>query len=613
MKIVLLLTLFIELLFAKSIFWEKNNFIENKYYIQVESNQTDEQINILIDNKYKDFNSLITILKNNPYDLLEDSSFTTDEKNSLKLMQRIKINKQYKYNLAVIRDQLKVENIKLKQNIYIYFVTLANSWVSFEKDDLTKLNQEYLNVLAKIDYLKYFNQYQKIENIDGKIENNIKNVFQEFNQHYLFFNEILGFIDENHTLFQYKSLTDFLKIGVLLDSINSLDISKKLNPTLRFIYLDIGRIILSLSVIIFFILLSYVLYKKIYNHLKEKIFLHDDDIDEVLIENLDKIRKPIAFLIIFIGFKISLEILLYPNSIDALALNIFYIIVILNSIYLAFIFIDNTIFLYLTNENNDKIRKELVSLIIAILKIVIFLIGLLLILVRFGIDISGILASLGIGGLAVALAAQSTLSNFFGLIKMIVDKSFSIGDWIQTDTVEGSVVKIGFISTKIRTFDNALITIPNSNLANSSIKNWNKRKIGRRIKLHIGVTYDATQENLQNAIEQIKEMLHTHPEIITSQKVDYKEINRFYRKEQKLISIDDKYGIKTNLLVYLDRFNDSSIDILIYTFTKTVAWDKWLEVKEDVLLKIWTILENNNLEFAFPSQTLYLEHENSKV
>jgi len=609
MKIVLLLMLLVNIVFAKSIFWEKDRFIENSYYTQIDSNQTDEQINLLIDNKYKDFNVLLTILRNKPYDLLEDNSFNVDEKYGLKLIQRIKINKQYGYDLAVIRDKLEVENIKLKQNIYIYFVTLANSWVNFKKGDLTKLNKEYINILAKIDYAKYFDQFQNVKNIDGKIENNIKKAFEEFNKHYLFFNEILGFIDENQKIFQHRSLKKFFQIGFLLDTINSLEISREFNPTLRFIYLDTGKIVLFFSVILFFILLSYVLYKKIYNILKAKIFLNNDEIDEILVENLDKIRKPIAFLVIFIGFKLSLEILLYPNSINPLPLNIFYIIVILNSIYLAFIFIDNTIFLYLTNKNNDNIRKELVSLIIAVLKIVIFLIGLLLILVRFGIDISGILASLGIGGLAVALAAQSTLSNFFGLIKMIADKSFSIGDWIETDKINGNVVKIGFISTKIRTFDNALITVPNSDLANSAIKNWNKRKMGRRIKLHVGVTYSSKQEDIKNAIEEIKEMLHNHPEIITSKKVDYKQINKFYRKEQKLISIDDKYGIKTNLLVYLDSFNDSSIDILIYTFTKTVMWDRWLEIKEDVLLKIWTILENNNLEFAFPSQTVYLEQE----
>jgi MscS family membrane protein len=234
-------------------------------------------------------------------------------------------------------------------------------------------------------------------------------------------------------------------------------------------------------------------------------------------------------------------------------------------------------------------------------------ISFLLILIKFGVDIRGVLASLGIGGLAVALAAQNTLSNFFGLIKMIADKSFSIGDWIQTKDLEGTVVQIGFISTKIRTFDNALITVPNSTLANSSIKNWNKRKIGRRIKLNLTLTYNSKKENLQKAIDDIKAMLQNHPHIITSEKVNYQEINQFYKQEQKLTSIDDKYGIKTTLLVYLDKFNDSSIDILVYTFTKTTSWDKWLEVKEDILFKIWQIIEQNNLEFAFPSSSIYIE------
>ena len=223
------------------------------------------------------------------------------------------------------------------------------------------------------------------------------------------------------------------------------------------------------------------------------------------------------------------------------------------------------------------------------------------------INISGVIASLGIGGLAVALAAKDTLSNFFGLIKIIFDESFSQGDWIKTSDVEGTVVEIGFISTKIRTFDNAMITVPNEKLANTALKNWSRRTVGRRIKLYVGVTYNSNQQDIQNAINEITTMLIEHKDISTPEKIDKKLFKRHYQKSNKFVSLDNKLGIKSTLLVYLDRFSDSSIDILIYCFSKTTNWQEWLEVKQDVLYKIWTILEANNLEFAFPSQSIYIE------
>ena len=607
LKIYLLVLLVSSSLFAQSNFWTKVTSIEKSYY-SLDTNKTDENsINSLIDKKYNDFQNLIEILKNKPYDLTEKNSFTIDEQEKTKLLQKIKINKQYGYNVAVTRDTLRLKNLEVKQKMYLYFVTLSNSWVNYSSDDLEKLNQEYIDYLSRLEYDKYLKKYDKVKSIDAKIENEIKKSFEDFNVNYMFFNDVLGYINLNKTIFSYESLSNFLKIGTLITEINSDDSFSYLNTKLRFIHLDMGRIILFLSVIITFSFLAYIIYRKIYDFFKLKIYKKADDIDDILMNNLNKIRKPVSFLVILIGLKLSLEILVYPNSIQPLVLNFFYIIIVLNFIYLSYVFIDNMTLVYLTNKNDDNIRKELVALIVSVSKIVIFLIGLLLVLVNFDVNISGILASLGIGGLAVALAAQSTLSNFFGLIKMIADKSFSIGDWIQTTDVEGTVVQIGFISTKIRTFDNALITVPNSTLANSSIKNWNKRKIGRRIKMHIGVTYKSNKQDLQNAITQIKDMLQNHQDIITSSKIDYKQINKFYKQEQKLTSVDDKYGIKSTLLVYLDKFNESSIDILIYTFTKTTSWDQWLEIKEDVLFKIWNILEKNNLEFAFPSQSIYIE------
>jgi len=279
----------------------------------------------------------------------------------------------------------------------------------------------------------------------------------------------------------------------------------------------------------------------------------------------------------------------------------------------AYIFmqiIENIFFIYFhsSNKKNITLRTELINLILSVSKFIIFLIAILIIFVKMGINISGVIASLGIGGLAIALAAKDTLSNFFGLIKIIFDESFSQGDWISTSDVEGTVIEIGFISTKIRTFDNSMITVPNEKLANTSIKNWSRRRVGRRIKLYIGVTYNSNAKDIQNTIDDIAQMLVEHDGISTPEKIDEKNIRKQFVKSGKFVSLDNKLGIKSTLMVYLDRFSDSSIDILVYSFSKTTDWEEWMRVKQDVLYKIWSILEKNNLEFAFPSQSIYLEN-----
>ena len=105
-------------------------------------------------------------------------------------------------------------------------------------------------------------------------------------------------------------------------------------------------------------------------------------------------------------------------------------------------------------------------------------------------------------------------------------------------------------------------------------------------------------------------MLKKHPDIITSDKIDRRTIRRHYKEAGKFLSLEDKLGIKTTLLVYLDSFSASSIDFMIYTFSKSVKWEDWLRTKQDIMYKIMDILEQHDLEFAFPSQTLYFDEEN---
>ncbi|MBA1420228.1 MAG: mechanosensitive ion channel family protein, partial [Epsilonproteobacteria bacterium] len=240
-----------------------------------------------------------------------------------------------------------------------------------------------------------------------------------------------------------------------------------------------------------------------------------------------------------------------------------------------------------------------------IINFLIIIFGLLLVLYLAGVNLTAVLSGLGIGGFAVALAARESLANFFGTVSILMSDMFSQGDWIVVDGKEGTVVEIGLRVTTLRTFDNAMISIPNGVLANGDVKNWSRRVIGRRIKMKLAVKYDSKASDLSTAIEAIREMLKEHKGIATENTSYSARLN----KSAKLVSREDSLGVKRTLLVYLDEFSESSINILVYCFSKTTDWNEWLKVKEDVMYKIMDILEENHLEFAFPSLSIYQEDE----
>ena len=231
-----------------------------------------------------------------------------------------------------------------------------------------------------------------------------------------------------------------------------------------------------------------------------------------------------------------------------------------------------------TSRFNPDLSKEMGNFIVTILKIFIGGVGLAAILTVWGINVTALIASLGLGGLAFALAAKDTASNLFGSFALLADKSIRIGEWVKVGGVEGVVEDVGMRTTKIRSFQKTLITVPNQLVANQPIENFSRRG-ARRIKMHIGLTYGTTSEQIVAIKNEIETMLKNHEGI----------------------------SQKDSLLVYFDAFGASSLDIFIYTFTATANWAKYLEIKEDVHLKIMQIVERNGSSFAFPSQSIYVE------
>ncbi len=625
-----LLLLFCTLtLFATRSFWQMLIDVEQKFFSDAvirtlisDTNTTaipdENSTSALLEARLHAYEGLILKLKNEPFSLEQKHNPYFDPKTSEKeintLLLKIDANRKYGYLQAVKRDKLKLQSIRLRERIYRFFHYLADNWTALDQKSLTDYLQKEKTALSKsVNIQETIALYEEVASQKGSVASEIRQNFFRLARDYYFFDSFLDYATVNAKLLTYRSIAAELKIDTLIDYINKQPAAAQTNIYLRYFKLDSGRLILFIVVIFLFWLLNYLIYKRLYLYFRSKILEHEDETDDMLIDNLNRIRKPISLLINGIGLKLALEVVRYPSPLSTrteLFFTIFYTAVIA---YILMQLVENIFFMLFykqRSKENLQLRTELINLLLSITKVVIFLAALLFILMKMDVNITGLLASLGIGGLAVALAAQTTLSNFFGLLKIIFDESFSQGDWIETKDIEGTVVEIGFISTKIRTFDNALITVPNSELANTPLKNWNRRTVGRRIKMHIGVTYGARKEALQEAIEEIRQMLEEHPGIVTRDKVDYRSIKRRYRESGKLLAIEDKLGIKTTLLVFLDRFSASSIDILIYTFASTTDWQEWLEVKQDVMFRLMEILQRHGLEFAFPSQTLYFNEAN---
>ena len=291
------------------------------------------------------------------------------------------------------------------------------------------------------------------------------------------------------------------------------------------------------------------------------------------------IEPPFRLVIILFGIYGMLSLLNVSSQVDAFSDHFFHSMGAF-SIFWALYRIVN-IFCDFVSEYEgkiaDRLSADLAKFLTKGVKLILLVMGFIVIVQEWGYDFTGFLASLGLGGLAFALAAKDTAANLFGSLVIFSDKPFDVGDWIQSPSVEGTVESIGIRSTRVRTFAKALVAVPNATLANSPITNWSRMTM-RRIKMTIGLTYDTNSTQMQNILTQIRTMLQADPEI------------------------ND-----TTILVNFTDFQDSSLGIFCYFFTNTTNWQEYLIVRERINLSIMKIVEDNKARFAFPSQSLYIE------
>lgn len=238
-------------------------------------------------------------------------------------------------------------------------------------------------------------------------------------------------------------------------------------------------------------------------------------------------------------------------------------------------------FLHRAKTTPSPLDNMVVPLIGTSLQVIVWLTAGLMIAETVDFPLTSLLAGLGIGGLAIAMAAKETLANFFGSLTIIADRPFAIGDWIKVNTHEGIVEGMGFRSTKIRTFYNSLIYIPNAMLLTASVDNLGKRP-SRRFTTHLELTYQTPPARLRQFCEGVKTIIRRHP---TTQKEGFH--------------------------VYTHQLGKNSIDILVYCFFTVSTWEDELTARESLLHDILTLAETTGISFAYPTQHLYLENVTS--
>ena len=290
---------------------------------------------------------------------------------------------------------------------------------------------------------------------------------------------------------------------------------------------------------------------------------------------IDMIEEPIVFAITLIGIFIGMERLSFPHGFESFLDKVYQILIAINVTWLIARTVDSLIKEYITplvNKSEGDLDDQLLPIIRKGLRLTIWILGIIVALNNVGYDVGALIAGLGIGGLAFALAAKDSISNFFGGITVFIDKPFVLGDRIKIDGFDGTVTEIGIRSTRLKTLEGRIITIPNLKFTDSYIENVTLEP-ARKVVLNLGLTYDTTPENLELGMGILREINANH----TSTEIE--------------------------ALVSFNAFGDFALGIFFAYYIK--AGENILTAQSEINIAILSRFNEKNLEFAFPTQTLY--------
>ena len=325
---------------------------------------------------------------------------------------------------------------------------------------------------------------------------------------------------------------------------------------------------------------------KYLSHIMYRVLNRDKSID---IKTFDELLiKPIGFFVLLMLIYLGSLNIAFPQelnfetknfNISLILAKTFSIIVLFAVSKIALRFVDyfGIVFLNRANDTESKMDDQLIPFVIELGKIAVYIVLFFVILSKiFDVDVTALAAGVGIGGIAIAMASKESLENLLGSFTIFFDKPFLVGDLVSTGSITGTVEKVGFRSTRIRTFDKSIVTVPNKNMISAELDNLGKRKV-RRARFYIGLTYDTTIDQMKKVVKEIEILINEHPRTDQEGRVKFQE------------------------------FGASSLDIMVLYYVNSTKWDDFIDVKEDINFKIMEIVKNNDCEFAFPSTTVYLQ------
>ena len=339
------------------------------------------------------------------------------------------------------------------------------------------------------------------------------------------------------------------------------------------------------------VLLGFIFKKLISKYLSHLLFkIVGTKGTEVGIDKFDALlTKPIGFFIMLSIIYLGSSHIEYPSiwnlaPENEIGLRMFinrgFSLIYIYSIFWIFLKVIDFIGLMMNKRaeaTENKMDDQLIPFIIEIAKIITYIFALVIVMGNvFEVDITALAAGLGIGGIALAMASKESLENLLGSFTIFFDQPFTVGDTVTVGTVTGTVEKVGFRSTRIRTFDKSLVTVPNKKMIDAELDNLGMRPV-RRVKFNIGLTYETAPEQIKAIVTDIQAMINQHPKTNQEGKVRFQE------------------------------FGSSSLDILVMYFVDSPKWNDLIDVKEDVNYKIMEIVKKHNSDFAFPSTTVYLQ------
>lgn len=340
--------------------------------------------------------------------------------------------------------------------------------------------------------------------------------------------------------------------------------------------IDLGDVAVAVGILFGFLIFRQIFSRYVMHRIEALTAKTDNKLDDTLAAAL---ADPIRMVPVVMGVFFATEYLALTGTLQdfATALNRSLIVGVL--FWGFYRMVDPLSFLL--NRVGKVFTSAMVEWMVKAIKLLIALIGIATVLEIWGIEVAPIIAGFGLFGVAVALGAQDLFKNLIAGILILAEKRFAIGEWIKVDgIVEGTVESIGFRSTFIRRFDKAPVFVPNAKLSDSAVTNFS-RMSNRRIYWMIGVEYRASVAQLKQIRDEIEAYLLDNSDFVQPD--------------------------KGTLFVRIDRFSDSSIDIMLYVFTTTTNWGEWMGIKEDLAFAIKDIVEGAGSGFAFPSTSLYVE------